>query len=312
MEDISHWDADYLQAEVLPSVESAAIEKKAEGKFAFTTLGKVAGETTAELAKQVSGFANSGTGFIVYGITNDNKLDIGVPTHIGRQPIKDWVEAIIPKLVYPELTTCEAVQIRVPNHHAADRCVLAVQILLSEKRPHWTLSPNEIAYLRAGSHTVPMRPQSLLDIASRQGGSAADIFTKPNQTPNFSGVNYTYHMDFYAQLLHGRVCHNWSLDLRVIGPRAHIGILASGPEMPIKTSSRTTVSIEVAAPLFASRLTRVPVQPIAIHWEKRNSDDREITLEATLYLDSGFSVTKRFGLETLDPSYDAAMPFMRP
>src|SRR5438105_4085772 len=107
MESLSNWDEDYIRNVVLPYVEAGNLEKKAAGKFTFTSSGKVDAATTEELAKQVCGFANSGAGYIVYGITDDNRLDVGVSTTVGRQPTKDWVEAQIPNLVYPSLSNCE-------------------------------------------------------------------------------------------------------------------------------------------------------------------------------------------------------------
>ncbi len=89
MEHISEWDADYVQNVVVPHVEVADLEKKASDKFKINTFGKLEGGSREELAKQVRGFANSGTGFLVYGIRDDNTLDAGVASTVGRQSTKD-------------------------------------------------------------------------------------------------------------------------------------------------------------------------------------------------------------------------------
>lgn len=299
MEDISNWDADYLTNEILPLVENVSVEKKAEGKFSFNTSKKVDGETTAELAKQVSGFANSGTGFIVYGITNDNKLDVGVPKLIGRQPIKDWVEAVIPKLVYPELTTCQAREISVPGHHTVNRCVLIVQVPLSDRRPHWTLSPSEISYIRAGAHTFPMRPQSLLDIASRQGGSTAELALRHADAPNQTHKICKFNLVPLIRLLNGRPSDVWGLDLRLSRPNVRLPLTSDTPDSPFsEVTNSQHFLIRRPALLFPGRMTPAVLNPIEITWDQRASE-LPFDLEMTLYLESGFKTTKVYSSDEL-------------
>jgi hypothetical protein len=299
MEDISQWDTDCLTNEILPSVESVNIEKKAEGKFHLNASGKVDGDTTAELAKQVSGFANSGSGFIVYGITDDNKLDAGVPRLVGRQPIKDWVEAAIPKLVYPELTTCQAREIIVPGHHAKDRCVLVVQVPLSERRPHWTLSPTEVAYIRAGAHTFPMRPQSLLDISSRRGGSTADLALRHDDAPNRPNKICIFRVVPLIRLLNGHACESWGLDLRISRSNVRLPLVADTPDSPfLEVTNSQHFLISRPARLFPGRFTPAVLNPIEITWDQRELE-LPFDLEMTLYLDSGFTTTKTYSSDEL-------------
>ena len=53
-----------------------------------------------ELAKQLSAFANTGGGQVIYGLTNTGAVDNGgVARSVrGRQSTKEWLENVIPNL----------------------------------------------------------------------------------------------------------------------------------------------------------------------------------------------------------------------
>lgn len=216
MRPLDEWDDLYILGEVVAAEESAVLEKKAEGKFVLTTRGQPDGVTKDELAKQVSAFSNTGDGFIVYGIDDNKKLDAGVPISIGSQSLKDWVEAAIPKLVYPPVTNSAAKLIDVSSHHLPGKCVLVIAVQLSERRPHWVTNPQEVAYIRAGAHSLPMRPQTFLDIASRTP-SAAGVMRGLGQ---IGDPELNKHLNVWVcrfnpviELLTGPPCELWSLEL---------------------------------------------------------------------------------------------------
>jgi hypothetical protein len=167
---IGDWDAAYVLSIATP-LETAELEKK--GSALMDPQGN-RDKTVKELAKQVSAFANSGDGFIVYGIDKDGGLDGGVTDAYGRQPIKAWVEGLIPTLVQPTVHNCQARFIQAPSH-AGGRGALVVFVPLSERRPHWVPGSPDIPYIRAGEHSSPMPLQSFLDISSRGTVTAAEI-----------------------------------------------------------------------------------------------------------------------------------------
>src|SRR5690349_17220198 len=92
MRDLNEWDSDYLTEIAAASVtENSQLERKASALF--NPKGRA---TRDEIAKQVSAFANSGGGYLVFGIHDSGGLDVGVDPLVGRQSVKDWVEGIIP------------------------------------------------------------------------------------------------------------------------------------------------------------------------------------------------------------------------
>lgn len=69
-----------------------------------------------ELAKQLSAFANTGGGQIIYGLDDNGVVDNGGVTQIlkGRSTAKDWLESVIPKLTEFEIAGF--------NVYAIERC----------------------------------------------------------------------------------------------------------------------------------------------------------------------------------------------
>jgi hypothetical protein len=160
---LEEWDVPYLHSIAAPG-ETPNLEKKAAPKFDPSGNKK---DTDECLAKQVCAFANSGNGFLVFGINDAGGLDAGVMNKVGRQPIKAWVEARIPKLLYPPVNGCRVSLIYDSAHHAPGYGALVIEVPLSESRPHWIPGEPDRAYIRAGEHSLLMKHQTLLDIANR-------------------------------------------------------------------------------------------------------------------------------------------------
>jgi predicted HTH transcriptional regulator len=167
MRPIEEWDSDYL-LEVAPLLENEGYERKASALFMLDSRGKPTSATETEIAKQVCAFANAGDGFLVFGINNDGKLDDGIPAQIGRTPVKEWVEARIPKLTTPSIPDCKVAFIKRAGHHANDKGALVIFTALSDYRPHWIKEEGkEGPYLRTGSHSDYMTLQTFRDMISR-------------------------------------------------------------------------------------------------------------------------------------------------
>tara|TARA_R110002049_G_scaffold308493_1_gene512695 strand:+ start:535 stop:1446 length:912 start_codon:yes stop_codon:yes gene_type:complete len=291
---LADWDENYLLNDVLSANESATLEKKSADKFTLKNDGTPNAETKSELAKQVSAFANSGGGFLVYGITDDGVLDAGVPSQIGNQPIKDWIEASIPKLLVPDLTSCEAKTIIVSGHHNENRCVLVIAIPLSDGRPHWVVN-DEIAYIRSGAHSVPIRPQTLLDIASRSNTAQIVIEgLNPIGTPAIVGSSYTFDVNPTVKMTAGPATSQWGFELRVKSGFVRI-------QVPKTDSSRIYSESHVyflgTEPLFPDRSTPVFSSFFRIQYDLSRGP---IELTASLYAASARSDHHTFGVNDLD------------
>jgi hypothetical protein len=295
MESLDNWNQEYVTTTVRLEDESAMLEKKSSGKFSLTAKGHPDGATKDELAKQVAAFSNSGDGFLVYGIDDDKKtLDAGVPILIGTQPTKDWVEAIIPKLVYPSVSGCEAKMVQVAGHHASGMGVLVIAVPLSEQRPHW-VGPNEVPYIRAGAHSIPMRPQTFLDIASRENAAAAEIEgIGPVGNPSFAGSVKTYSIQPFVRLLNGPVSDRWAFEMKVRSGRIKIKYPSN---LGAKITSDQHLYLLGNEPLFPGRSTPVSPLPFHVDWDGAVGNNE---IEAVLYVSSASPVRRIFTVNDID------------
>jgi len=210
MRSLSQWDAEYLD-ELAGQKETASFERKASD-----------GLTKEKIAQGVCAFANTGEGFMVFGLKDEKAgggLDDGVPAVKGRQPIEDWAEALIPVLHQLPIEGCEARFIHHPTYHQPDRGVLAIAVPLSERRPHWCRHDDKF-YLRAGAHSTPMPTQIFADMLTRGSVPRVDI---ADSGLGVKGYKHWYHHDFdgfsfpmnpVVWLKSGPICEIWACEIR--------------------------------------------------------------------------------------------------
>jgi hypothetical protein len=271
---LDEWDPAYLQGIAAPG-EYANLEKKRSD--AFDPAARKAA-TREELAKQVCAFANSGDGFLVYGIADTGGLDAGVPAAIGAQPVKAWVEADIPKLLQPPVHECQARLIQVQGHHAPDGGALVVFIPLSPRRPHWTTQGNrEVPYIRAGEHSLPMKLQTMLDISTRtEAGQAVleslGLAEVPQLVP---AKGWDLILNPVVRLEAGPVCPLWGVELNITKGAGEFRSLPAGAIAP----QAHVVHLTGATPLFPRRSTPVAVSNVLLSiWAGFGAD--RITIKA--------------------------------
>jgi hypothetical protein len=288
---LDQWDESSLD-DVAASDETSWLEKKAAPMLKLKADGGVSAETVEEIAKQVSAFANSGDGFIVFGADHKSRsLDAGVPERVGkggRMHIKEWVEQIVPQQVQPNYHGCTARFLRKPGHHGTangiDLGVLAIRVPLSDSRPH-SIRKNsgDVAYIRGGEHSVPMSHQTLLDISNRSGAFAGEIvsagcLTDPIPQEKDSGGIMQYSIVFNpkVRLQVGAVCRHWAIDIRFIQPwflsrlnggdapvesrltePGHIRIDGQAPLLPqsVQRACRTNLTVVAASPIPAVEIS---------------------------------------------------------
>lgn len=310
MRRLGDWDEDYILNNIMLAEESNMIEKKACQKFSLNNKQKPDGGTKEELAKQVSAFSNSGSGFIVYGITDEKTLDEGVPIAVGDQSTKDWVEAIIPNLVSPSTIGCQAKIIRVANHHKDDKAILVVSVPLSERRPHWVVTnKQEHAYIRAGAHSCPMGRQTFLDLASRTSASEALIESiNPVGPARFEGSAILCRIQPRVRLINGPICEKWAFELEIQSGRGKIKFPTN---LGAKITSDEHLYLINTDPLFPGRSTPISSMPFTVEF------DRELTvgsleIVASLYAGSSRPIRRVFTCDDIDPNRRSANLMLEP
>jgi hypothetical protein len=286
---LADWDSDYLD-EIDAMEEGFDLDKK-----------QAAGLTADEIAKQACAFGNAGGGFVVFGMKDAKHgrgFDAGVSAMMGRggrEPVKSWVEALIPTQHEPPIVGCEAQLIQRPGQ-TQDIGVLVLHIPGSERRPHWVRGGEERSYLRVGEHSAPMRRQTFLDIANRNVAPEALIESlnvikaEPVRSPMRS-----YILNPLVRVVSGPVCERWLFELRI--PPSTGQVLAPGGSGSVN-EDRTLLVLQGSQALFPGRATMVS----GTHFKLELTDgerDKDKPLEATLYTASARPVQRTFFLRDL-------------
>jgi hypothetical protein len=167
MRPAAEWDEDYVLS--LPA-ENDRFERKGIRSLDLTA-GADEGKVRDELAKQLSAFANSGGGIVIYGLTDTGTVDSGGINRIlrGRQSTKDWLENVIPLLTEFEIVGVNVYEIRPKTETSQihkEKSLYLVDIPASERAPHQS-TRDHLYYIRLGGKSEPAPHQLVEDIRNR-------------------------------------------------------------------------------------------------------------------------------------------------
>jgi hypothetical protein len=140
------WTEDDVTA--LPPGEHDFLERKAGALLASSDFRQ-------DMAKALSALANSGGGHLLLGVRDDGTFD-GVPEFKGRQPVREWLEHVLPELLdYPlQDFRIHEVERASPSAIPTGSAVIVVDVGDSMLAPHQS-SYSKIYYHRVGGHSVP-------------------------------------------------------------------------------------------------------------------------------------------------------------
>ncbi len=117
----------------------------------------------SEIAKDVSAFANSDGGILIYGITENNNLPVSIDSGVDHTKYsREWLEQIINSNISPRI---EDIRIS-PIQLSADRSVFAVKIPKSLRGPHQ--SSDKKYYKRFNFQSVAMEDYEINDVRNRR------------------------------------------------------------------------------------------------------------------------------------------------
>lgn len=164
MNDPWNWTLDDLRNLIASQVpESATLEYKAAA-----ALQRDDNRKTSELTKDVSAFANSGGGTLVYGIAEDKDQHIPLSLDGGCDPksiTKEWLEQIINSQIQRRI---DGVRINpVPlDAQPGSRVAYVIYVPQSLRAPHQ--AADKKFYKRFNFQSVPMEEYEIRDVARRQ------------------------------------------------------------------------------------------------------------------------------------------------
>jgi len=103
----------------------------------------------AELAKDVSAFANSEGGFIIVGVEESRGKPVhppaGVDRMLGQQKVEEWIDQVIASNISPRVP----ITMRVIDHaDDPNRCLVVVYAAVSPRAPHMVTAEGDNRYYR--------------------------------------------------------------------------------------------------------------------------------------------------------------------
>jgi hypothetical protein len=172
MKEVREWNENYILN--IPAGEHDWVEFKEARKLDLSLSGVKDGDVRNELSKQISAFANTGGGTIVYGVSDappgaTRMVDAsgGVSLSI-KDGTKEWLEDIIPQLVdFPLLRFNIYVVVgdAPTSGIGVGKGLILVEIPESESAPH---QANDYKYYaRVGGKSRPIPHRLVLDIIGR-------------------------------------------------------------------------------------------------------------------------------------------------
>lgn len=145
--------------------ESIHVEFKSAGSLSRKDLAK------KEISKDISAFANSDGGIIVYGISEKNHVAESFSFIDGDEFSKEWLEQIISTTVKRNIPNLKIFPIRKEND--IEKTIYVVQIPISFEAPH--MAKDKRFYRRYNFQSVPMEEYEIRDLYGRKVKSELKI-----------------------------------------------------------------------------------------------------------------------------------------
>lgn len=172
-----------------------------------------------EITKDVSAFANSDGGIIVYGLSEKDNRPQSLSPVDGRIYTKEWLENVI-QLIQPKIEELKIFPVRINN---LDQSIYVVKIPRSGAAPH--MARDKRYYKRFNFKSEPMEDYEVKDVYNRVSVPQLEILGcfLSKKEKNADEVEYilgatignwgnkectTYKLNFYIN--HAHYCHNIS------------------------------------------------------------------------------------------------------
>jgi predicted HTH transcriptional regulator len=161
MKDANDWDQAYLLELIkVGEQESLTLDYKASAALAKND------KTRQDLSKDVSAFANSAGGFLLYGMLEDKHVPTSIDIGLERNVItKEWLESVIKSVIQPVVDELVIKQIDLPSK-GAGKVAYVVQVPQATSRaPHQ--AQDYRYYKRFNFESTPMEDYEVRDLMRR-------------------------------------------------------------------------------------------------------------------------------------------------
>lgn len=142
--------------------ESIHIEFKSNGALSKSEHHK------KEIGRDISAFANSDGGIIIYGITEESHKASSLSYINGNEFTKEWLEQVISSSIQRNIPDLKIFPIR--ENGNIDQTIYVVQIPASEEAPHMAIKDNKF-YRRFNFQSVVMEEYEIRNLYNRKSKS---------------------------------------------------------------------------------------------------------------------------------------------
>lgn len=319
---VSEWTEDDVLS--LPRDENDTFERKGASLLDLTLRQVKEDEVLNELAKQLSAFANTGGGQLVYGIDNRGGVDNGgIARSIkGRQSTKEWLENVIPTLTDFEIVGLNVYEI--PPKQAGtsldpNKSLYVVDVPGSDRAPHQSKRDHKY-YVRLGGMSHPAPPRLIEDIRNRALYPKVEVQDvriitagQDGLPPRASQFDIGFNLSLECRVLNaGRVkATNTCLQISASFPL--YGKMGGGDGFSFRWGTPGTILMEIQSPLYPSmgvRLTalvQIPVKILNAECDDPSfsvglNDPANVVFRFTAFADSAPAREQEFRLTDIDPS----------
>jgi len=134
-----------------------------------------------EISKDVSAFANSAGGIIIYGIAENGHVPIKVDEGVDGSIItKEWLEQVISSRIQRKIDGCRVIQIRL-NRQGDNQVAYVISVPQSNRAPHQ--ASDKKFYKRYNFQSAPMEEYEIRDVARRFESPNLKIVSRSLNTP---------------------------------------------------------------------------------------------------------------------------------
>lgn len=161
MKDAWDWEEEDIELLIQTGVQESLIldYKRCE------SLDKHNPNRKKDLSKDVSAFANSAGGVIVYGVIETNHLPTGIDRGYDPKDItREWLEQVINSTIQRRIDDIRIKQIELKKSNSG-HVIYVVSIPQSKRAPH--MAEDHIFYKRFNYQSIPMEEYEVRDIGNR-------------------------------------------------------------------------------------------------------------------------------------------------
>lgn len=275
----------YTEEDILNLIEFRAEESI---NLEFKSTGSLArqDDKTLEIGKDVSAFANSDGGIIIYGLKEKNHVAESLSYIDGNLITKEWLESIINGKINRSITGIYIHPIRFEGR--IEKSVYVVKIPASPLAPH--MNYDRKYYKRNNFNAEPMQEYEIRNLYGRS--NLTELEFEDFKIESVRGtksaqvlMNLYFHIKFQIRNVSNQIEHNYKLELQI--PKEFIDVTTNNilDNYLREEAGCAVFSFPNKSPIFQNELTtsRILIFNMnSIHYKNIN-----LLIKAKLYYSNG-------------------------